>query len=128
MDAGWRWDFFLSTPVLSDGGNFSLFYMLFNIFVMIPIDQRYENDPLSIRINRKYLQYILSFYRLKNVLFQNQLICTIYLHHEVCLIITILWTNLKLRKLMRSSQSPEENGKIDWVPASRPGTLLSAWF
>lgn len=64
------------------------------------------------------------------VLLPIQLISTVH-DCEVCLIITILWTNLKLWRLINPSPSPEAwsgNEKIDWAPTSRPGTLLLAWI
>lgn len=88
-----------------------------------------KNDPLSIKINWNiYNLYFPSIHM--EELSPNQLISTIY-DCEVCLIITILWTNLKLGRLINPSKSLEawrRNAKIDWAPTSRPETLLLAWI
>lgn len=82
--------------------NFLNPFIYYSIFLLI---NGMKNDPVSIKINRNI--YNLYFPSIDvEVLLPNQLINTLY-DCEVCLIITILWTNLKLVRLIKPSQSPE---------------------
>lgn len=124
-----EWDFFSSTP-FCEWWRISCHFMYYSISLSWSLlINGMKNDPLSIKINWNiYNLYFPSIHM--EELSPNQLINTIY-DCEVCLIITILWTNLKLGRLINPSKSPEawrHNAKIDWAPTSRPGTLLLAWI
>lgn len=87
---------------LSDGKNFSSFYILFNISVTIAVDKWYEK-MIIYHLKSIEIFTMNTFIDLK-VLSKNQLICTLY-DCKVSLI-TILGTNSKQERLINPSQSP----------------------